>query len=78
MARSARAFWQVVIGLPEISTLNETERVGDSVQMIDSTIIRAHHCADSAKGGLRIRVLGAQEAASRQRFTSVPMAKACP
>ncbi len=42
---------------------NETERVGESVQMINSTILRAHHCAAGAKGGLRVRILGAQEVA---------------
>jgi len=42
----------------------------DSVQMIDSTIIRAHHLAAGAKGGLRDRVLGVQEVVSRQRFIS--------
>jgi transposase len=43
----------------------------DSVQMIDSTIIRAHHLAAGAKGGLRNRVLAAQKVALRQRFISV-------
>jgi transposase len=61
-----------------LEALNETEGVGETVQMIDSTIIRAHHCAAGAKGGLRVRVLGAREVASRQRFTSARMAKACP
>lgn len=58
-----------------LEALNETEGVGESVQMIDSAIIRAHHCAAGAKGGLRVRVLGAQEVASRQRFTSARTAK---
>jgi transposase len=43
----------------------------DSVQMIDSTIIRAHHLVAGAKGGLRNRVLAAQKVALRQRFISV-------
>ena len=60
-----------------LEALNETEGVGESVQMIDSTIIRAHQCAAGAKGGLRVRVLAAQEVASRQRFTSARMAKDC-
>ncbi|SFK09393.1 Putative transposase of IS4/5 family [Methylocapsa palsarum] len=60
-----------------LEALNETEGVGETVQMIDSTIIRAHHCAAGAKGGLRVRVLGAQEVASRQKSTSARMAKAC-
>ena len=60
-----------------LEALNETEGVGESVQMIDSTIIRAHHCAAGAKGGLRVRVLGAQEVASRLKFTSARTAKDC-
>ena len=60
-----------------LEALNETEGVGESVQMIDSTIIRAHQCAAGAKGGLRARVLAAQEVASRQRFTCARMAKDC-
>src|SRR5450631_4507740 len=60
-----------------LEALNATEGVGESVQMIDSTIIRAHQCAAGAKGGLRVRVLGAREVASRQRFTSARTAKDC-
>lgn len=60
-----------------LEALNETEGAGESVQMIDSTIIRAHHCAAGAKGGLRVRVLGAQEVASRLKFTSARTAKDC-
>jgi transposase len=46
-----------------------------SVQMIDSTIIRAHHHAAGAKGGLKNRVLGAQRVALRQKFISASPAK---
>jgi transposase len=60
-----------------LEALNETEGVGESVQMINSTIIRAHHCAAGAKGGLRFRVLGAQEVASRLKFTYARTAKGC-
>jgi transposase len=61
-----------------LEALNETEGVGETVQMIDSTIIRAHHCAAGAKGGLRARLSGVQEVASRQRFISARTAKDCP
>jgi transposase len=57
--------WDVLL-----ETLNDIKDVGETVQMIDSTIIRAHHCAAGAKGGLRDRVSGAREVASRQRFIS--------
>ena len=60
-----------------LEALNETEGVGESVQMIDSTIIRAHQCAAGAKGGLHVKVLAAQEVVSRQRFTSARTAKDC-
>jgi transposase len=49
----------------------------ETLQMIDSTIVRAHHCAAGAKGGLKIRVLAARAVASRPRSTFVPIARAC-
>ena len=58
-----------------LEALNESGAALDSVQMIDSTIIRAHHQAAGAKGGLKKRVLGAQKVALRQRFISVPTPK---
>lgn len=48
-----------------------------TVQMIDSTVIRAHHQAAGAKGGLKTRVLAARAAALRAKFTRAPMAKVC-
>ena len=56
-----------------LEALNDTDDVPASLQMIDSTIIRAHHCAAGAKGGLKKRVLAAQKVASRQKFISAPM-----
>jgi hypothetical protein len=58
----------------------------DTVQMIDSTIIRAHHCAAGAKepapdlirGGLKKRVLAVQKVASRPKSTSSRTALAYP
>jgi transposase len=44
-----------------------------AVQMIDSTIIRAHHCAAGAKGGLKKRLLAVREVALRRKFTCEPM-----
>ena len=49
-----------------LEALNETEGVGKSVQMINSTIIRAHHCAAGAKGGTPRQGLGR----SRGGFTT--------
>ena len=45
---------------------------GAALQMIDSTIVRAHHCAAGAKGGLKTRLLAARAAASRPRSTFGP------
>ena len=61
-----------------MEALTHSGAVPDALQMIDSTVIRAHHQAAGAKGGLRDRVLAAQEVASRPRSTSVSMQPACP
>lgn len=63
--------WEVML-----AALNDGGGGLHSVQMIDSTIIRAHHQAAGAKGGLKDRVLGAQRAALRQKFISASPAKA--
>jgi len=58
--------WDVML-----EALNETGGGRDSVQMIDSTIIRAHqHAADALKKGIRTRVLAALKVASRPRSIS--------
>ena len=61
-----------------LEALNESRIVPNALQMIDSTVIRAHHQAAGAKGGLRDRVLAAQEVALRPRSISASMAQACP
>lgn len=61
-----------------LEVLNDTEGVGETVQMIDSTVIRAHHCAAGARGGLRDRVLGAREVGFRPKFISVPTVSVSP
>lgn len=58
--------------------LNQSGVVPDALQMIDSTVIRAHHQAAGAKGGLRDRVLAVHGVASRPRSTSASMQQACP
>lgn len=52
-----------------LDALNESKAMPDQVQMIDSTIIRAHHQAAGAKGGRRDRVLAVQRVASRRKST---------
>ena len=45
---------------------------GDALQMIDSTIVRAHHCAAGARGGLKTRLSAVLAAGSRPRSTFEP------
>jgi transposase len=49
--------WEMILDV-----LNDSGRMPDQVQMIDSTIIRAHHLAAGARGGLKNKVLAAQKA----------------
>ena len=65
--------WDVLL-----ETLNDIKDVGETVQMIDSTIIRAHHCAAGGRGGSKVRLSAARAAASRPSSTCVPMPMACP
>ena len=61
-----------------MDALNESGAVPDALQMIDSTVVRAHHQAAGAKGGLRDRVSAVQGVVSRPRSTSASTAPACP
>jgi len=61
-----------------MDALNQSGAVPHALQMIDSTVVRAHHQAAGAKGGLRDRVSGVQEVASRPRSTSSSMLQGCP
>jgi transposase len=65
--------WELIL-----DAFNDSGGGNPSLQMIDSTIIRAHHCAAGAKGGLRDRILGAQKVALRPKSTSASMRWACP
>ena len=65
--------WELIL-----DAYNDSGGGNPSLQMIDSTIIRAHHCAAGAKGGLRDRILGAQKVALRPKSTSASMRWACP
>ncbi len=61
-----------------MDALNERGAVPDALQMIDSTVVRAHHQAAGAKGGLRDRVSAVLVVASRPRCTFASMQQACP
>jgi transposase len=60
-----------------MEALNDSRIVPDALQMIDSTMIRAHHQAAGAKGGLRDRVSVVQGVASRPRSTSASTGQVC-
>lgn len=55
-----------------LDALNFSGAAPDSVQMIDSTVIRAHHLAAGAKGGLKDWFSAVQKVASRPKSTSLP------
>ena len=55
--------WELIL-----ESLNDSGAAPPQVQMIDSTIIRAHHLAAGAKGGLKKKVLAVQKVASRPRY----------
>ena len=65
--------WDLVL-----EALNDSETIPHQVEMIDSTVIRAHHLSAGAKGGLKKRVLAVQKVASRPKSTSLPMHTDCP
>ena len=48
--------WDVILAALAGSEASET-----ALQMIDATIIRAHHCAAGGKGGPKIRLWGVPE-----------------
>lgn len=60
-----------------MDALNDSGAVPHALQMIDSTVVRAHHQAAGAEGGLRDRVLAVRVAASRPRSTSSSMQQGC-
>lgn len=57
--------WDVLL-----EALANSQAVPDTVQMIDSTVVRAHHHAAGGKGGFRKTLLAVRAVASRPRYTS--------
>ena len=76
--RQFRRWTQAGIWDVMLEALNETGTGHDSVQMIDSTIIRAHQHATGAKKGLEIRPSAVRAAAGAPRSTSPSAASAAP
>lgn len=68
---SLSGLWDILL-----EALADSGAAPKTVQMIDATVIRAHHQAAGAKGGLRGRLLAVRAAALRARFTPAPMKKA--
>jgi transposase len=65
--------WDVILEALAGSEVSDT-----ALQMIDSTIVRAHHCAAGGKGGPRPTRSAARAAASLPRSTLAPTPRACP
>ena len=55
-----------------LDAINDSGAAPEGVQMIDSTVIRMHHLAAGAKGGLKDRVLAVQKVASRPKSSLLP------
>src|ERR687898_2175445 len=64
------ALWDVLL-----EVLAESRTAPDTLQMIDSTIVRAHQHAAGGKGGLVATLWAVRAVASRPRSTSGPMRK---
>lgn len=65
--------WDVIL-----QALADSGGEKDMLQMIDSTIIRAHRCAAGEKGGPRPRLSAAHAAASAPKSTSAATPWGCP
>lgn len=57
---------------------SESGAVADSLQIVDSTIIRAHLKAAGARGGTQKQGFGRSKEASRPRYSFAPTPKTCP
>ncbi len=65
--------WDIVL-----QALADSGGDADTLQMIDSTTVRAHRCAAGERGGLRIPPSGARGAASPPRSISAATLMASP
>jgi transposase len=64
--------WDAILEALGGSAVSDT-----ALQMIDATIIRAHHCAAGGKGGFRETRSAARAAGSRPRSTRAPTPPDC-
>ena len=75
-----KRFWRLSrIGVFEafFDLLSQCSTTAHLVQMFDSTVVRAHVSAAGAKGGRKIRRLGAPAVGSPAKSTSRPISMAC-
>ena len=63
--------WQLLL-----DTLAEEDPAAKALQMIDATIVRAHHRAAGGKGGIGPRRLAGRAAASHRKSTPASMRRA--
>jgi transposase len=70
---SCSGLWDLLL-----ETLASSGAAPKTIQMIDSTVIRAHHQAAGAKGGLKKKLSAVRAAALRAKFTPVPTKKDFP
>ena len=61
-----------------LEALGASEASDTALQMIDATIVRAHHCAAGGKGGFKGTRSVARAAGSQQRSTPAPTPTAYP
>ena len=69
---SLSGVWDVML-----QALADAGGEAEALQMIDSTIVRAHHGAAGARGGYRARLLAVRAVGSRPKSTFAPMPRAC-
>ena len=62
--------WEAILEALNEGAASVSKGSPDRLQMIDSTIVRAHQHAAGARGALRAKVLAVLEVASRPRSTS--------
>jgi transposase len=70
---SRAGFWDAMLEMLARSDLSQ-----DTLQMIDSTIVRAHHHAAGGKGGLREMLWDVRAVASQPKSISARTRMVCP
>ena len=74
--RQFRRWTRAVLWEDTLGALSQAKLAPDKLQIIDSTVITAHHHTAGAKGGLRKRLLAVREVDFRPRSISAQTAQA--